>query len=109
MIVSHIPLNSYSRPTHRILASGILPMTAKSEKSQRSVTPRYHDPRRHETSDMVSKIPPTYPLRPIHSAPEDPVAQPSIPLLGISHLASSSDLREQNSNAEKGKALFENL
>jgi hypothetical protein len=109
MIVSHIPLNSCSLPTHRILASGILPMTAKGEKSQPSITPRYHDPRRHETTGMVSGIPPTYPLRPIQSAPADPEAQPSIQLLGISHLASNSDLRDRNSSAEKGKELFESL
>lgn len=84
-------------------------MTAKGEKSQRSVTPTYHGPRRHGTTGMVSGIPPTYPLRPIHSAPADPVAQPSIQLLGISHLAGSSDLRDQNSSAEKGKGLFESL
>jgi hypothetical protein len=81
---------------------------ANGQGSQRSITPTFPVPQRHGT-EPVSRTPPTtYPLRPIQSAPVFPVPEPSIQLLG-SHLASSNLQQEQDSNAAKGKALFESL
>ncbi len=67
-------------------------------------------PQRHETEPAVSRTPlTTYPLRPTQTFPEFPVPQPFSFHSHGSHPPSTNLQQDQDSNAAKGKALFEAL